>query len=135
MIEDLHDYSDIIYCERPDFNFCKMTIKQRAAQFVPFSALKGYDDEIKEKERETNEKLSLDNDVGVLIEYKLQEIMKVIDEYPFIKVKYFVEDKIKTGGKYLEYEGELRNIDVISRKILFISGKIISVDDIISLDY
>lgn len=135
MLENLHDYSDIYYAKKPELRYHKMTMKQRAAQFAPFAALTGYEEAVKEKGRVTYEKILLDNNMKELIDYKLQEIANDIDEKPFVKVNYFVKDKLKTGGRYVDYEGEVKNIDTLYRKIAFISGKIIDIEDVFSLDY
>ena len=53
----------------------KMTLEARAAQFAPFAALTGYDDEIKETERLTNERIELDDEVKNFLNNKIRIIL------------------------------------------------------------
>ncbi|MCI5991349.1 MAG: hypothetical protein MRZ07_01595, partial [Sutterella sp.] len=54
------DYSDLFQCERPQFDPSrKMSMKERAAQFSPFSALRGFDEEIEESARRTESRPEL----------------------------------------------------------------------------
>ena len=41
-------YDEIINLNRPNSNHPKMDLIKRSAQFAPFSALEGYEDEIKD---------------------------------------------------------------------------------------
>lgn len=49
----------------------QMARLNRAAQFAPFAALTGYDDLIRESERETDEQLDLDEDSKAALNEKL----------------------------------------------------------------
>ena len=44
-------YEDIINCSRPKSNMVYIPIASRAKIFMPFAALKGYDDAIDEKKK------------------------------------------------------------------------------------
>lgn len=126
----------LIYMKNPNiYKPKKLGIRQRAAQFAPFAALSEFDDEVEEKNRKTDDRILLDSNIKDIINYKLQEIIYSIGDSPFVKIKYFVEDKLKTGGKYKFYEGRIKKIDKIYRKIIFLSGKIIFIDDILDIDY
>lgn len=71
----------------------RMSRENRAAQFSPFAALTGYNAEINETARLTDEKLELSEDRINDINTKLQIIMDNIDEYPEVTVEYFVPDE------------------------------------------
>ena len=66
------NYNDII-----EFIYVKskrhkqMTLDERAAQFMPFAALTGYGDQVKETERYTDYEVFLDEDNKNLLDEKL----------------------------------------------------------------
>lgn len=49
-------YDDIIHLSRPKTNRPSMPVADRAKIFMPFAALKGYDEAIEESQRVMNEK-------------------------------------------------------------------------------
>lgn len=124
-------YADII--DLPHHTSSKhprMSAIARAAQFSPFAALTGYDAEIKETARLTDEKIELDEDSVNDINAKLQYIKDNIDDNPEITVEYFVPDDKKSGGAYLTLNDSVRIIDEYERSIVFVSGKRVMIDDI-----
>lgn len=108
----------------------RMSAIARAAQFSPFAALTGYDAEIKETARLTDEKIELDEDSVNDINAKLQYIKDNIDDNPEITLEYFVPDEKKSGGAYLTLNDRVRIIDEYERSIVFVSGKRVMIDDI-----
>lgn len=124
-------YADII--DLPHHTSSKhprMSAIARAAQFSPFAALTGYDAEIKETARLTDEKIELDEDSVNDINAKLQYIKDNIDDNPEIMLEYFVPDEKKSGGAYLTLNDRVRIIDEYERSIVFVSGKRVMIDDI-----
>lgn len=129
--ENIERYADII--DLPHHTSSKrprMSRENRAAQFSPFAALTGYDAEIKETARLTDEKLELDEDRVNDINSKLQYIRDHIDEKPEISVEYFIPDEKKSGGAYVTVSGTVRIIDEYERSVVFGDGRRIAVDDI-----
>lgn len=129
--KNIERYADII--DLPHHTSSKhprMSAIARAAQFSPFAALTGYDAEIKETERLTDEKIELDEDSVNDINAKLQYIKDNIDDNPEITVEYFVPDEKKSGGAYLTLNDRVRIIDEYERAIVFVSGKRVMIDDI-----
>ena len=118
-------------------NHQRMSVELRAAQFSPFAALTGYSDSVKETARLTDKKRDLSEDMKSKIDMKLQLIEDHINERPEITVLYFVKDKKKSGGEYLEYTGKVRRIDIVNKNIIFTDRNIICLDDIfdISADF
>ena len=114
-------------------NHKRMTIESRAAQFSPFAALTGYSESVKETSRLTKEKIILSEDMKSKLNMKLQMIEEHIKELPDINVLYFVEDKKKTGGEYKEYNGKVRRIDIIEKKIIFVDKTVIPIYDILKI--
>jgi len=84
----------------------RMSRENRASQFSPFAALTGYDSEIKETARLTDEKIELDEDRIYDINAKLQYIKDNIDVKPEITVEYFISDEKKSGGAYVTLKGQ-----------------------------
>lgn len=113
-------------------NHRKMPNSSRAAQFMPFAALTGYDDSIHEASRLTSQKKELTEQEKELLDYKLKKIMEEKD-CKLIKVTYFVQDKLKNGGKYITEELEIKKIDMIQHIIYFKNHDVISLEDIIEI--
>ena len=91
-------YDDIINLERPISKHPKLSIDSRAAQFAPFAALTGYDEQVKETARLTKEKVILDDDALEKINNKLDYISKNINENIEVNITYFIPEKKKSGG-------------------------------------
>ena len=56
-------YDDIINLKRPVSKHPKMSLYQRSAQFAPYSALTGYEGQVKETARLTDRKIELDEEL------------------------------------------------------------------------
>ena len=112
----------------------RMSRENRAAQFSPFAALTGYNAEINETARLTDEKLELSEDRINDINTKLQIIMDNIDEYPEVTVEYFVPDEKKSGGSYTKIIGNIRRIDEHERILIMKDNHTVPIDDIYSID-
>lgn len=126
-----NNYADIINLpHHTSSKHPRMSRENRAAQFSPFAALTGYDAEIKETARLTDEKIELDEDRVNEINARLQYIKDNIEENPKITVEYFVPDERKSGGAYVTLNDRVRIIDEYERMIVFISGKRVIIDDI-----
>lgn len=108
----------------------RMSRESRAAQFSPFAALTGYDAEIKETARLTDEKIKLDEDSINDLNSKLQYIKDNIKDNPEITVEYFVPDEKKSGGAYLIFNDRVRIIDEYECTLVFVSEKKININDV-----
>lgn len=135
-------YDDIIGLSRPESRRPKMTMNDRAAQFAPFAALTKFGEEIRESNRKTSEEIELgDGDIEQIDEV-LRGIERRIEENKadgagneefLIAVAYFVRDKVKPGGRVEEYIGNVKMIDRVERKLIFYGGKIVDMQDLLSL--
>lgn len=135
-------YDDIIGLSRPESRRPKMTMNDRAAQFAPFAALTKFGEEIRESNRKTSDEIELgDGDVEQIDEV-LRGIERRIEENKAdgagnegfaIAVAYFVRDKVKPGGRVEEYIGNVKKIDRVGRKLIFYGGKIVDMQDLLSL--
>lgn len=111
----------------------RMSIYNRAAQFAPFAALTGYEDAVSETGRLTENEKLLNDDLKNVIDMKLQIIEEHIKDNQSINVLYFVKDKRKAGGKYIEYIGNVKRIDKINQEIIFKDNTRICFDKILDI--
>ena len=128
-------YEDIINLPHYEPKHPRMSMYSRAAQFSPFAALTGYEEQVNETARLTDNKLFITEEIKEMLDIKLQYIKSIINEKPMIKITYFVPDNKKSGGSYLEYSGNIRRIDNINKKLIFLNNKKINIDDIIDIEY
>ena len=112
----------------------QMSIEQRSAQFAPFAALTGYDEAVKETARRTDKRIELDDGQKEILNNKLLYILENIDIKPEITFTYFVPDKRKSGGKYIEKTGIIRKIDMVEQYVQFIDKSKINISDIIEIE-
>lgn len=135
-------YDDIIGLSRPESRRPKMTMNDRAAQFAPFAALTKFGEEIRESNRKTSEEIELGDGDNEQIDEILRGIERRIEENKAdgagnegfaIAVAYFVRDKVKPGGRVEEYIGNVKKIDRVGRKLIFYGGKIVDMQDLLSL--
>ena len=131
----MDNYIDIINLEHPEpINHPRMSIEKRAGIFAPFAALTGYDDEVKEKGRETEDEIELDDDLKEKLDRKIQTIINNIYDKPKVIITYFIKDDKKTGGKYITKEVNIKTIDMIYNNLITTSNEIINIDSIIEIE-
>lgn len=111
-----------------------MTLYNRASQFAPFSALTGYDEEIKETARLTDRKIELDEDTKNILNQKIIFLFNQINLKPKVNITYFVPDNKKKGGIYKSVFGNVKKIDNVNKIIYFYNLEKINIDDILSLE-
>lgn len=102
----------------------KMTIMERAKQFMPFAALHGFSEAIKEKETLPTKKAELSEEELNNLNTTVATIKKgniVVADF------YFVDRYVKIEGAITEIDLTLRYIKVIKTKILFDDLKSIKV--------
>lgn len=129
-------YEDMLYLDPPvSKTHRKMSIQDRAAQFMPFAALTGYEDLIRESSRITQSRIELSETEIEELKHKLEILHRHEIEKPLIKVQYFVHDLKKSGGSYQMVEKYLHRIDDIEKKIIFKDRTIIHFEEIISIEY
>ena len=110
-----------------------MSMSDRAAQFAPFAALTGYEDEVKETVRLVDNEILLDEEMKVLLDEKLNILAEHIKECPEVSVTYFIPDTKKKGGKYETISGSLRMIDSVHQVLVFVDKTKIEISKIIEL--
>ena len=102
----------------------RMPRANRAAQFMPFSALSGYEESVQETARQTEPFRELDEDSRQRLDEMLQIIQQMLGEKMEVSVMItcFVPDKYKNGGSYQEYSGLVKRVDAYHRRILLLDG-------------
>lgn len=110
-----------------------MSLEARAAQFAPFAALTGYDDQVKEVARLTNERKEIADGLKMILDEKIQEIIKNISKKPRVTITYFVPDSRKQGGKYVTVTGNIAKIDEFKHHIIFENKTEIPINEIIEI--
>ena len=132
-IRDDFPYKDIINLDRPlSLKHPKSNRDARAAQFAPFAALTGFDEEIKEVQRYTLDEKYLGDDEIDKINYKLN----IIDSNKelLVNITYFIKDNKKDGGKYINKSGFIRKIDSYNNIIIFEDKEKINIKDIVKIE-
>lgn len=92
----------------------KMPREERAKQFMPFAALKGYPEALRKKEKVTVPKMELSEDAAQVLDRKLRQVKK----NDIITVVYFCK------GEYLKQTGMVSRIDVTARVLKVVNTKI-----------
>ncbi len=117
------DYSDIIHLpHHRSARHAPMPIGDRAAQFAPFAALKGYDEEIEEAARFTEARVLRDDAYADELDAALRQLMAREGEAPRMSVRCFEPDARKEGGAYRIVSGRLRYVDAEGRRLILQGG-------------
>lgn len=129
-------YDDIKHLSRPRYDdYPPMSIKDRAAQFSPFEALVGYTDAVTETARLTESKAELSEDQANELNAALNLLLDRLIERPEIRLTYFISDKKKAGGKYVDKTGTVRIFDSYSKELVFTDGERVAVDNMFRLEF
>ena len=130
----MNKYDDIINLPHYEPKYHpRMSKYKRSAQFAPFAALVGYDEQVQECSRLTDERFEIDDELKEKINYKLNKINKLIKNNPVVEITYFIPDVKKDGSKYITEKGNVKRIDYINRFIKFTDNKKIILDDVIDI--
>ncbi len=100
-----------------------MSKVSRAKQFLPFDALKGFSEALREKEIEYEEKKELSE----------ESLVELNDKFNQIEIGRSVRLRFYRNGKYIEVLGRVTNIDYIRKKIQIDNNININTSDIISI--
>ena len=92
----------------------KMSREDRAKQFMPFAALKGYPDALRRKEKIVVERQELSDEYKEELDYKLRQIRK----NDMVTVVYYCK------GEYLKVTGMVSRIDETARVLKIVNTRI-----------
>lgn len=101
----------------------KMSREDRAKQFMPFAALKGYEDALREKEKIVVEQIELSEERKSELDLKLRQVQR----NDMVTVVYFHEDE------YLQVTGMVSRVDTDARILKVVNTKI-AFDDLYDLE-
>lgn len=127
-------YDDIIHLPRPvSKKHPPMPLTKRAAQFLPFAALTGFEAEIAEAARLTEAAPELGEDALAALDEQLISLRQRLAERPGVTVTRFVPDEKKSGGRYETLTGQARRLDEAGRVLILTDGTRIDLDSIVEL--
>lgn len=101
----------------------KMDRAERAKQFMPFAALKGYEEALREREKIVVPKIELSEERKDELDFQMRQIHR----NDVVRVVYFKEEE------YLQVTGMVSRIDTDARILKIVNTKI-SFDDIYELE-
>ena len=108
----------------------RMSLGNRAAQFSPFAALTGYDDQIAEAARLTDRRVEL-------TEAEAEEIGRQLGRLgrgDGVELTYFLPDDRKAGGRYVTERVTVRQVLPAEGRLRLMDGRQIDIDAIIGVD-
>ena len=111
----------------------QMSMEGRAAQFSPFAALVGFDDEIAETNRQVEQFADLDGNYLDELDEKLRYVREHLYERPTVEITYFVPDELKIGGAYKTVSGNVKRIDEVNRLLVLTQNQSIPLHKIVGL--
>lgn len=112
----------------------RMSINERSFEFAPFSALVGFNDLIRERERETSKRIDLTDEEKEVINNKINFLNTKISLHPKLEIIYFIKDKTKEGGSYQKVSDYIKKIDFY-HKLIFLENKgKINIENIIDIN-
>lgn len=125
----MSEYEDIIHLPRPRSSHPPMERAMRAAQFSSFAALRGFDDEIAETARYTEERPELDEGR----KSEIADMLATIQGGETAEVVWFVPDEKKRGGARYTKRGEIAGTDGERGLLRFADGDTVPFDAIIEI--
>ena len=128
------NYDDIINLKRPISKHPKMSLYQRSAQFAPFAALTGYEEQVKETARLTDRRIELDEEMKLILDLKIQVIKEMLSDNPEVEITYFIPDTKKDGGKYETIINNVKKIDSYNEHIIMQNNLKIEIKEIININ-
>ncbi|MCI1225581.1 MAG: YolD-like family protein [Bifidobacterium tibiigranuli] len=134
-LEATHRYDDIIAMpHHQSRTHARMALCNRAAQFMPFAALTGYDAIIMEAARETHQRVLLDEDAQRELDAKLQRALDQRGSHHRLAITYFRKDSSKDGGDYITAEDVIHLIDRERKALVLEDHTAIPLEEIIALE-
>lgn len=109
----MKDYSDLIHMERPVSTHPKMDIGNRAKQFIPMDALRGFSVAVltKQREKQLVARINLSEDEMELLDWQLRQLQ----EGDTVTVTYFQLEKIIGDleiGTYVTETAQVEEVDI-----------------------
>lgn len=112
-----------------------MAVRDRAAQFAPFSAVVGHEKAVLEATRYTENKRELDEMEKAIINEKLHEIDASLPASSEVEIVYFKPDEHKSGGAYTTVFGKVNKINTYDHEVQMLDGTIIPITAIYAIEF
>ncbi len=94
----------------------KMSMDKRAAQFLPFQAVRGLDEALAAKEKIKVDKIELSEEMAEELDKKMHQVRKG----SMVTVVYFHKDEyLKLSGMVARFDETARIIQIVNTKISF----------------
>lgn len=132
MRERYHDIIDLPH--HVSATHPQMARLDRAAQFAPFAALTGYEAAVEEMARLTDRHIELDESAKAALDERLQFLQGHIGDETEVTITYFMPDKKKVDGAYIEASGTVKKIDGYERALIMCDGTKIPIDEILQIE-
>jgi hypothetical protein len=134
MNENVDKYKDIIDLPHHESTERKhMPLSDRAAQFAPFAALTGFDDDVEETERLTDHRTEISEDRLIRMDERLNFFLLKIREQPEAEITVFEADEKKEGGSYRNIKGRIKRYDEHDKKLYFTDGRVVALESIVHI--
>lgn len=128
-------YDDIINLpHHVSTNHPRMSMHDRAAQFAPFAALVGYDDAVAETARLTESRPELDEQEQRELNARLCELADHIQDYPEVRIRYYVPDARKSGGAIIEICDKAVKISAETGILTLADKRTVSISSIVEIE-
>lgn len=108
----------------------QMSMINRAAQFSPFAALTGYDDQIAETARLTDRRIELTE----AEEAEINAAIGKLERGDEVELTWFVPDKKKSGGRYVTERVTVKQLVPTEGKVVLTDGRSIDMSTIIEVE-
>lgn len=131
----MDSYEDIINLPyRKSTRKKHMSMRDRAAQFGSFAALKGHSEAIEETARLTDERPELDEYKIDEINSKILQIIKDAGSEKQYLITYFIPDDKKAGGMCLAVKGQVERVKEFEKEIHLKDKRIIPIGEILEIE-
>ena len=135
-IENTHRYDDII--DMPHHRSKRhrpMAMGQRAAQFMPFAALAGYEDLLRETAKVRQRHIELGEDAQEALNARLAAVLAHLGERPRVDMTFFRMDDEGAGGEYQCIEGGVVvKYHAETNALEMADGRVVPVVDIVRIE-
>lgn len=127
-------YEDLLYLPHPvSKKHPAIPVLTRAAQFAAFKALTGYEEEIAEEGRYTEQAMELDESRKEILDRRIRLLWEHRADQPMAEFICFEPDERKAGGRYRCIRGVIQKLDPLGKTLILHSGESIPVDALCDL--
>ncbi|MBR4549525.1 MAG: hypothetical protein IKO83_06375 [Oscillospiraceae bacterium] len=121
-------YDELLYRPRPlSAEHPAVPLRERAAQFAAFQALNGFEEEIEEEARWTEEAFELDESRKEILDARLRCLVGSRRHAVFL---WFRPDGKKAGGGFVRSCGAVKKVDLLARVLCLENGEKIPLEQL-----